>query len=252
MGSRAFSAAKSSSRHRIRAFRPVAFAIAVLIALAPAVRAQQQSSNTPPETEEKAVATAPPKAMPAKLLPGVQLEKMLQGGETQSYEIRAEKGQFLHATVEQHGIDVALTFDAPDGKPIATMDSPNGQFGLEQLSVVSDAAGIFVLEIASGDKSVPAGKYKLRFDAPRAPSDADRIRLRAEATFNAAGQLEGPQTADSMRDASKKYEESAPLWRQTGDTYEECVALNESERILETLGELDKSEELARRVLELA
>jgi CHAT domain-containing protein len=230
-----------------------ACAIAALIALSsPAARAQQTSSNNPPDEPPTTAPNTPPKPQPAELNPGVTLEKLMQGGETQIYAIRAAKGQFLHAVVEQHGIDVMLTWDAPDGKPITMMDSPNGPFGLEELSTISDAPGVYTLEIASGDKSAPAGKYRVRFDPPRTPTDADKIRLRAETMFMAAGQLEAPQTAESLLQSSQKYQESAPLWQQAGDSYEECLALNEAGKILENLGDLDKGEELVRRADELA
>ena len=154
----------------------------------------------------------PPNRSRWNSLPGTTLEKLLQGGETQTYAIRAEKNAFVHATVEQHGIDVALTFTGPDGKPIASMDSPNGQFGLEQISILSDAAGLYIVEIASGDKTAPAGKYKVRFDAPRAPTEQDKIRLRAESIFMAAGSTRrASKRLSHCARASKKYEESAPL-----------------------------------------
>ncbi|MGA2195112.1 MAG: hypothetical protein ABSH40_07560 [Bryobacteraceae bacterium] len=68
------------------------------------------------------------------LEPGKPLERTLQGGEKHTYAIRAEAGQFMHAIVDQLGIDVALTLYAPDDKPIGSMDSPNGTSGLEQIS----------------------------------------------------------------------------------------------------------------------
>jgi CHAT domain-containing protein len=252
MDSRKFSIIESHGCVGIKKLRLFAFGVAALIAFAPSAHSQQQSSNTPPEVNENAAPSTPPKAPPAKLPPGVPLEKMLQGGETHCYEIHAEAGQFLHATVEQHGIDVALTFDAPGGKPIATMDSPNGTFGLEQLSIIANTTGVYVLEIASGDKSVPPGKYKVRFEAPRMPTDTDKIRIQSERAFDGGAQLEAQQTADAMRAASLKYEASAPMWHQAGDSYEECLALNEAGRILQTIGDLNKAEELERRALELA
>ncbi len=224
----------------------------LLVIAAPAARAQLQSSSTPPDDSSKPAASAPAKPLPVELTPGTTLEKLLQGGETQTYAIRAEKNAFVHATVEQHGIDVALTFTGPDGKPIASMDSPNGQFGLEQISILSDAAGLYIVEIASGDKTAPAGKYKVRFDAPRAPTEQDKIRLRAESIFMAAVALDVQQNASSLREASKKYEESAPLWHQAGDSYEESLALNEAGRIEQVLGDLDKAEDIGQRALELA
>ncbi len=100
------------------------------------------------------------------------------------------------------------------------MDSPNGQFGLEQLSTSATHSGLIFSRLRPAIKPLPAGKYKLRFDAPRAPTEQDKIRLRAESIFMAAGELDGQQTADAGEQSSKKYEESAPLWMQAGDPYE--------------------------------
>jgi len=60
------------------------------------------------------------------------IERSLAGGKTHSYTIHVEAGQFLHAVAVQIGIDVALTLYSPDGKQVATMDSPNGT--LERVS----------------------------------------------------------------------------------------------------------------------
>ena len=95
------------------------------------------------------------------LEPGKPLERTLQGGEKHLYATRAETGQFIHFIVDQLGIDVALTLYAPDGKSVGSMDSPNGNFGLEQISTIAEAPGIYRLEVASGDKNVPAGRYRV-------------------------------------------------------------------------------------------
>ena len=203
-------------------------------------------------TRRSPAASAPAKPLPVELTPGTTLEKLLQGGETQTYAIRAEKNAFVHATVEQHGIDVALTFTGPDGKPIASMDSPNGQFGLEQISILSDAAGLYIVEIASGDKTAPAGKYKVRFDAPRAPTEQDKIRLRAESIFMAAGALDGQQTADAWRAASKKYEESAPFGSRPEILTKRASRSMKPGASAQMLGELDRAKELGQQALELA
>src|SRR5208282_5536124 len=98
--------------------------IAITFVLAPCASAtlagnHELSQGIPPQVEPK----------PVLLEPGKPLERELKGGEKHTYEIHAETRQFLHAEVEQLGIDVALTLYAPDGKPIASMDSPNGNFG---------------------------------------------------------------------------------------------------------------------------
>ena len=80
----------------------VCFAVACLAAAGP-LRAQS-SSGTTGETQGEATF----------LEPGKPLERTLRGGEKHIYAIRAEAGRFVHAIVDQLGIDVTLTLYAPD------------------------------------------------------------------------------------------------------------------------------------------
>ena len=97
--------------------------MALALAMHPAAVLGQ--SNAP--TATVGAQAAPPAGSEATPLePGRALERTMRGGEKHVYAIRAETGQFLHATVEQQGIDVALMLYAPDGKALGSMDSPNG------------------------------------------------------------------------------------------------------------------------------
>src|SRR5271170_1513241 len=79
------------------------------LATAPTAPAQRdQTTSTPPQ--EKGAA--------ARLEPGQAIETALAGGETRSFEIQVNDGQFLHAVVGQLGIHVALKLYGPDGKLI--------------------------------------------------------------------------------------------------------------------------------------
>jgi CHAT domain-containing protein/Flp pilus assembly protein TadD len=192
-----------------------------------------------------ATLAAPPQeeSKPPALEPGKSLQRTLQGGEKHSYDIRVENGQFLHAVVEQLGIDVVLTLYGPDGKPIASMDSPNGKFGLEKISMITEVPGIYILEVASGDKNMPGGRYQVTVDPLRAPGDQDRGRITAERTFVEAAQLQEQGSADSLQAAIRKYTETVPLWHAAGDGYEEaltrytigtlCAGLGETQKALE-------------------
>ena len=181
------------------------------------------------------------KSAPNRLEPGKTLEQALAGGESHSYEIQVATGQFLHAVVDQLGVDVALTLYGPDGKKIASMDSPNGAFGLEQISTIAEAAGIYRLEVVSDDKSAPAGRYRVTVNPLRAPSDQDRARISAERIFFEAGQVQAQGSADSLRDAIQKYVATLPLWRSAGDAYEEVLTLNNIGRIYSSQGEKQKA-----------
>ncbi len=207
----------------------VFFAVACL-ALAGPLRAQNSSG-----------AAGHPKSKATFLKPGKPLERALQGGEKHIYAIRAETGHFIHAIVDQLGIDVALTLYAPDDKPIGSMDSPNGAFGLEQISTIAEAPGIYRLEVASGDKNVPAGRYRVTVEPVRAPSGQDRARIAAEQMLFEAAQLQVQGSADSSKTAIQKYLASLPLWRTAGDRYEEALTLDSVGLVYSSLGEKQKA-----------
>ena len=207
----------------------VFFAVACLVLAGP-VRAQSSSGTADhPQSET------------TSLEPGKPLERTLQGGEKHLYGIRVETGQFIHFIVDQLGIDVALTLYAPDGKALGSMDSPNGNFGLEQISTIAEAPGIYRLEVASGDKNVPTGRYRVTVEPMRAPSDQDRARITAERIFSEAAQLQGQGSADSLREAIQKYQASLPLWRTASDRYEEALTQDSIGTIYSAIGENRKA-----------
>jgi CHAT domain-containing protein/tetratricopeptide (TPR) repeat protein len=149
---------------------------------------------------------------------GKPIERELRGGESHSYRIRLEAGQYLHVVVEQKGIDVVVSLDGPDGKTITESDSPNGIFGPEPLSAIAAASGDHVIRVHSDDKNVAAGKYEIRLTDLRAPKSDDHTRISAERAFMEAAQLQAQGTADFYRQALAKWEESLPLWQSIADS----------------------------------
>ena len=188
---------------------------------------------------------------PVALEPGKAVERELHGGEMHSYGIQAQAGQFLHAVVEQLGIDVALTLYAPDGKAIAAMDSPNDNFGPEKISVITETPGIYRLEVASGDKNVPEGRYRVTADPLRAPNDQDRARISAERLLLEAIELQSQGTKDSLRVSIQKYLATLPLWHAAGDRYEEGLAKGCIGEIYNGIGENQKALEYNNQALSL-
>jgi len=58
--------------------------------------------------------------------PGKPIERKLAAGESQAYEVRLTKGQFMRATFDQRGIDVVIDVFGPTGGKIASVDGPTG------------------------------------------------------------------------------------------------------------------------------
>jgi CHAT domain-containing protein/Tfp pilus assembly protein PilF len=208
--------------------RVICLSVACL-ALAGALRAQSSTGTAP--------GAASVQSKSAIIEPDKSIEKALAGGQRDVFEIQVNAGQFLHAIVEQLGIDVGLTLRGPDGKTIASMDSPNGTVGLEQISTIAESSGIYVLEIACDDKSSPAARYRVLINPLRTPTDADRARISAERVFNEATLLSAQGNRESLLSAIQKYETSLPLWRTAGDAYEEALCLYNLSLMLDGLGD---------------
>jgi len=196
-------------------------------------------------------AAGQPQSETTLLEPGKPLERSLQGGEKHFYAIRVEKGSFIHAIVDQLGIDVALTLYASDEKAVGSMDSPNSNFGLEQISAIAETPGIYRLEVASGDKNVPAGRYRVTVEPIRTPNDQDRARINAERTFVEGVQLQRQGSAASLRMATEKYLASLPPWRTAGDHYEEALTLDSIGTVYFPLGETQKALDYFNQALPL-
>ena len=75
------------------------------------------------------------------------VQRELKGGETQSFRVHLNAGQYLYAVVEQQGIDVRVSLFKPDGSLIAASDSPNDRFGTEPALLVADVPGEYRIEV---------------------------------------------------------------------------------------------------------
>jgi hypothetical protein len=90
------------------------------------------------------------------LEPGKPIERELSGGQSHSYKITMISGQYLQVVVDQRGIDVAVALFAPDGKKISEVDSEHLVQGSETVSAIAEAAGVYLIEARSAEKTAKA------------------------------------------------------------------------------------------------
>lgn len=81
--------------------------------------------------------------------------------ESHQFSIDLEKDQFALLKLSQRGIDVLITTFKPKGEEIETFDTPNGSNGPEYITIVSNTAGIYRLEVKPFDESQDPGLYDL-------------------------------------------------------------------------------------------
>jgi len=183
-------------------------------------------STASAHSQKKSAARSSETPEPPILAPGKPVENSLSGGASYSYRMAAEEGQFLHASVEQFGIHVSLTFYDPDRKAIASMEIPNGTAGRQQISAIARTKGVYTLTLASPDQTATPGRCSVSLEEMHAPSSEDRARISAEQAFMSAGKIYLQAAENSSTHAAQEYERALSLWRTAGDTYEESVTLN--------------------------
>jgi CHAT domain-containing protein/Tfp pilus assembly protein PilF len=182
---------------------------------------------------------------------GRPIERELAGGESHSYQLMLAAGQFLHAVVDQRGVNLFITLYGPDGKKIADIDSPNGAQGPEPVSLIAQASGGYRLELRPWQPNAPKGRYEVKIEEMRAATPQDKIRVAAERAFAEATLIGGQGTAESLRKGIEKYWEVIPLWQSLGDHKQEAYTLGAIGHRHSNLGEHQKALDYHNRALQL-
>src|SRR5262245_2874712 len=90
---------------------------------------------------------------------GRPLERIIGGGEIQRYIIALSPGLYLGVAIAQQGIDVIVTVLDPAGRNVVRIDRPNGAHGMEDVSVIAEAAGDYTIEVRPASKFSAPARY---------------------------------------------------------------------------------------------
>jgi CHAT domain-containing protein/Tfp pilus assembly protein PilF len=186
---------------------------------------------------------------PQPLTQGKPIERELKGGEVHSYSLTLQAGQFLNVVVEQKGIDVVVTLFDVNGKKVREVDSPNGTEGREPMSVIIEATGNYRIEIRSLEKTAAKGRYEAKIAELRTVTEIDKNRVAADKAFFEGESLRSQGTADSLRQATKKYETALPYYQLVEDRSGEATTLINMGLVYANLGEPQKGLEYLQKAL---
>jgi len=187
---------------------------------------------------------------PQSLSTNAPIERELPGGQTHTYRIALSAGQYALVQVEQRGADVWLTADGPDGKEFASVNLNSSGEGMEQLSIVADAAGEYTLKvIARNPKPAAVGRYAAKIGELRAATEQDRARVKAQSICYEAQKLGLEQKSESKRKALQLYEEALPLWQGLQDPWWESFLLLRLGRVHIDLAEFRQAKDFFSRAL---
>jgi hypothetical protein len=104
------------------------------------------------------------RAQSDSLQPGIPIERKIAQGQAHSFSVALEQDQFLQLVVDQHGIDLVVRVFSPTGKRLGEFDSPNGDEGPEDVSLVAATAGVYRIEVTplGQFENIPAGRYDIK------------------------------------------------------------------------------------------
>jgi CHAT domain-containing protein/tetratricopeptide (TPR) repeat protein len=150
---------------------------------------------------------------PRTIAPGQSVESRISGGQSHTYQITLQAGQFMRVVLEQKAIDVALVLAAPDGKQVVETNlAPVG--GLESLSAEAAASGNYWLTVRAASSVTLAGSYQVRLEVKAAATAQDRQRIAAERWM-----LEARELRKQPEQAIDRLQQALLVWRELGDQY---------------------------------
>ncbi|HYV04538.1 MAG TPA: CHAT domain-containing protein [Blastocatellia bacterium] len=160
---------------------------------------------------------------PQRLESGKPVERAIAGGESHTYQIRLESGQFMRVLVDQKGIDLTLAFATPQGEAgKATAEVNLNRVDLESLSYEATIGGEYRLTVRALGAETLKGTYKASLEFRQAATAQDRQRISAERLL---GEGYASYQRGQAQTATEKLEQALPLWREVGDQYWEAYAL---------------------------
>jgi CHAT domain-containing protein/Tfp pilus assembly protein PilF len=212
-------------------------AAAVLCPVSPPVQATAGERGATRSTQES-----------DSLEPGKPIERELSGGQSHSYKITMVSRQYLQVGVEQRGIDLEVVLSGPDGKKIVNVNSDHTIEGSESVLAIAEAAGAYLIEVRSVEKTAKTGRYEIKVEELRAATAEDKYRVAAGTIFREAEQLQ-TGSLEAKRKSIEKYQAALELYRRAGDRNGEAQALTDMAEIYLLLGEAQKTLEMLNEVL---
>ncbi len=186
----------------------------------------------------------------ASLTSGQNIEKNLSGGETHNYQISLKAGQFIRLLAEQRGLDVKIKLASKDGKQLVEVDLASDLAATESACWIAEADATYLVAISASEKNA-RGRYALRLEGPRTPTDQDRSLFAGQQSFYQAEELFADNKPESRRKAAEKYSEAAERWRAAEFKAAEALALYNASDTYNRLREFPKALDFLNQALQL-
>jgi len=116
----------------------------------------------------------------SRLQPNIALEREMSPSEVHAYEIELTAGQYVRLAVEQEETEVGIIVTDPVGKKVTEVLGVRGTGGVKEVHWISDAAGVYQVEVRPIDSKTPKGRYIIKVKQMRAVTERDRSLAEAD------------------------------------------------------------------------
>jgi tetratricopeptide (TPR) repeat protein len=189
-----------------------------------------------------------PASAPITLEAGKPLGRLIQGGQSHSYQLRLEPGQYAAINVTQRGIDVIVSTFGPAGQLLSDFDAEYRKQGEEAVSVVADSAGLYRIEVKPKSKSAQRARYEIRLLETRAASEQEQALERAHRLITESGKQFRAGKYDAALAAINQAVEIEEKWL-AAESPELARTLRRAAKLHFEKGQYQKAEELYLRAL---
>lgn len=172
------------------------------------------------------------------------VERELIAGQSHSFEVVAQAGQFVRALLVERGADLIATISEPDGKILLEVDRTDQTHGRERISLIAPTTGSYIVTVRPSAANAPRARYELRLDAVRFPGAEDCLRLEAESALLEGDRLEEIDSAVCLKQAGVQFQRTVELADLLGDHALKSEALISLGAIHFAQGELRASVDL--------
>ena len=143
-------------------------------------------------------------------------ERQLRGGETHSFQVRMQAGDFLRVSGMQMGIDLQLRLLGQSNQTLSESDGLNSSQGAEVVAVIAEQPCVVRIEIAA-DAAVPSGSYQLKIETLRPATETDRQWLAAQKLYQEGVQLRANPGTENQEQAVARFADALRIWQVIDD-----------------------------------
>jgi CHAT domain-containing protein/tetratricopeptide (TPR) repeat protein len=158
------------------------------------------------------------------LLPRQPQSGRIAGRESQTYLVKAGKGQFLQARVEQDRLPFAVRWSEPGGRTVAEAQNYTLDGQPIVLSMVTTDEGTYSIELRLQSAATRAADYRIELSLVRTAREEDSNETLGETAYNEGHALLSSPGVENARKAIAKFEEARALWRKNSLEGREALA----------------------------